>query len=315
MLLCTVPNPTSFQNLRTVNGVTYPTFQAACSALGLLANDDEYDLCLSEATTMQTGGQLRRLFSTILLECTPRDPQRLWDNHWNAMTDDCAYLLRQRAVLTEITPAHIESYGLILIDEQLQLGGKRLRDFHLRQPSVAIHLVDSGQEKIIMEELQYDRDTLQHRVAADVPKLNVDQRNVFDKVTDCYLNQEPRLFMLDGPGGTGKTHVENVILAFVRSRGDIALAVASTGISAIILEGGRTSFSRFKIPLDPTSDTVCSISRQTQLAELLRLNKLTVWDEITSQHIYAVLAVERTMRDVRGSTELFGGCPMLFSGM
>ncbi|KAJ7065988.1 hypothetical protein B0H15DRAFT_758391, partial [Mycena belliarum] len=63
---------------------------------------------------MQTGSQLRRLFATILLECTPRDPQRLWDKYWQAMTDDCRYLLQQRALLhdSEITRAHIESYGL-----------------------------------------------------------------------------------------------------------------------------------------------------------------------------------------------------------
>ena len=41
MLLSIVCGATSFENLRTVNGITYPTFKEACIALGLLQNDEE----------------------------------------------------------------------------------------------------------------------------------------------------------------------------------------------------------------------------------------------------------------------------------
>ena len=47
-------------------------------------------------------------------------------------------------------------------------------------------------------------------------------------------------FFIDGPGGTGKTHVYRILLARVRQRGDIALAVASSGNAALLLNGGRT---------------------------------------------------------------------------
>lgn len=39
LLLTTVPGATSFEALRTVDGVEYPTFWAACLALGLLEDD------------------------------------------------------------------------------------------------------------------------------------------------------------------------------------------------------------------------------------------------------------------------------------
>ena len=39
LLLTSVRGPTSFENLRTVNGTLHPTFRAACEALGLLNND------------------------------------------------------------------------------------------------------------------------------------------------------------------------------------------------------------------------------------------------------------------------------------
>ena len=58
MLLNIVCGATSFENLRTVNGILYPSFKEACIALGLLQNDEEWDLCLKEAAQIQTGTQI-----------------------------------------------------------------------------------------------------------------------------------------------------------------------------------------------------------------------------------------------------------------
>src|ERR1700761_8310166 len=124
MLLCTVPQPTSFESLRTVNNTLHPTFKAACSARGLLISDDEYDYCLTEASAMQTGRQLRRLFCIILLECIPQNPQKLWDKFWQALCSDCKFLLLNIGLINEedLSPAHIKSYGLMLLEEQLDAG-------------------------------------------------------------------------------------------------------------------------------------------------------------------------------------------------
>jgi hypothetical protein len=42
--------------------------------------------------------------------------------------------------------------------------------------------------------------------------------------------ERPNVFFIDGPGGTGKTFVYNLILGRVRSKNHIALALASSGI-------------------------------------------------------------------------------------
>jgi hypothetical protein len=55
MLLYNVPSPTSFEDLQTYQGILNPTFQDACLARGLLESDDEWDLCLTEASFIQTG--------------------------------------------------------------------------------------------------------------------------------------------------------------------------------------------------------------------------------------------------------------------
>ena len=76
-LLSSVKGATSFEDLCTVNGVLYPTFHAACLALGLLEDDSEWRQCLEEAAQMASGHQLRNLFVTILCNCTPSDPLAL----------------------------------------------------------------------------------------------------------------------------------------------------------------------------------------------------------------------------------------------
>ncbi|XP_057250657.1 uncharacterized protein LOC104885081 [Beta vulgaris subsp. vulgaris] len=67
---------------------------------------------------------------------------------------------------------------------------------------------------------------------------------------DRVIHNKPGAFFVDGPGGTGKTFLYSTLLANLRAQGIIALAVATSGIAASNIAGGRTANSRFKIPLD-----------------------------------------------------------------
>ena len=59
-----------------------------------------------------------------------------------------------------------------------------------------------------------------------------------------YNDNEPqRLFFINAPGGYGKTFLIEALLSTVQSMGKIALAVASSGIAAELLKGGRTTHS------------------------------------------------------------------------
>ena len=122
------------------------------------------------------------------------------------------------------------------------------------------------------------------------------------------------LFFVDGPGGTGKTFIENLLLNWVRGNSQIALAVASSGIASILLHHGRTSHSRFHIPIDIQPESMCGISAQSAIAQLLRCTSLIIWDEVSSQHRYCFEAVDRTLRDLHKSEEWFGGIPVVFAG-
>ena len=87
------------------------------------------------------------------------------------------------------------------------------------------------------------------------------------------------VFFVDGPAGTGKTYLNNCILAEVRSRGQSAIAVAFSGVAAILLSGGTTAHSRFRIPLEDPGEKNCSIKKQSDLAASIRKAKIIIWDE------------------------------------
>lgn len=118
------------------------------------------------------------------------------------------------------------------------------------------------------------------------------------------------------PGGTGKTFLLQLILATVRMDNKIVLALASSGIAATLLDGGRTAHSALKLPLNMqiVETPVCNISKTAGMAKVLQQCKLIVWDECTMAHKKSLEALNRTLKDLRGNQELFGGVTILLSG-
>jgi hypothetical protein len=312
MLLHIVKGPTSWEHLRTVNGITYDSFKAACKALGLLEGDDRFDKCLQQAATLQTGRELRQLFVVILLE-SPSNPLALWTAYAHSLSDDCRWRLQQQGFL-EPFDDQIFSLALHELNEKLQHFGKTLKDFGLPVPTYAFGDLSQRVPRIIAEERSYNRDALDVTWCRCLETCNQDQRAAFETVNACYESNQHGIFFIDGPGGTGKTFVENMLLARVRSSGDIALAVASSGIAAILLQGGRTAHSRFKIPINTHSDTFCSIKAQSDIAELIRQAKIVLWDEAPMQHRHVSETVDRTFQDIRNDNRPFGGVIMVFAG-
>ena len=122
------------------------------------------------------------------------------------------------------------------------------------------------------------------------------------------------LFFIDGPGGTGKTFLYSAILNTVRSKGKIALAVASSGIAALLLDNGRTAHSRFKIPINLDDLSTCNIAPNSELAELIRMTQVVIWDEAPMMHKHAFEALDRTFRDILKVDLPFGNKVLIFGG-
>ena len=116
--------------------------------------------------------------------------------------------------------------------------------------------------------------------------------------------------------GTGKTFLINLLLANIRSQNKIALAVASSGIAATLLEGGRTSHSAFKLPINLSHNEtpMCNIKKGSGSATPLEKCHLIVWDECTMSHKSAFEALDRTLQDIRNNNLLFGGVTLVIAG-
>lgn len=109
-------------------------------------------------------------------------------------------------------------------------------------------------------------------------------------------------------------YLYKALIAKVCSMDLIIVAIATSGTAASIMPSGRTAHSRFKIPIKLGDSTMCSFTKQSGTAELLRRASLIVWDEVAMTKRQAVKALDRILQDVMDCLQPFGGKVMLFGG-
>jgi hypothetical protein len=71
-------------------------------------------------------------------------------------------------------------------------------------------------------------------------------------------------FFLDGQAGTKKMFVYLTIAHTVGGKGDSITPVASSGIAASLLAGGRHTHSTFKLSLLLNGTSTCNLNRNTR---------------------------------------------------
>lgn len=77
LLLINVRGPTSFGNLRTINGHLCDTFRQVCQRLHLLEDDTHWDAAIADACLTSLPSQIRTLFAIIITACYPSNPAEL----------------------------------------------------------------------------------------------------------------------------------------------------------------------------------------------------------------------------------------------
>jgi ATP-dependent DNA helicase PIF1 len=149
---------------------------------------------------------------------------------------------------------------------------------------------------VVNEIAKYDTTTQAAMRDERVPQLNPEQRAVYDNVMVAVNHSA---FFVDGLGGTSKTFLYSCLLSTMRAQGRVVITVASSGIATLLLDGGRTAHSRFKIPVQGLNSTsTCYISRDSELATLLQTATLIVWDEAVMMHRHVFEAVNRSLQDI-----------------
>jgi hypothetical protein len=143
--------------------------------------------------------------------------------------------------------------------------------------------------------------------------LNEEQQATYNEIMSTVDSDHGDLFFVDGPGGTGKTYLYRVLLATIRSQNKIVEATTTSGVAALIMSGGKTAHSRFKIPLTLDDGAFCTFTNQSGTTKLLRTASLIIWDEVTMMKRQGVEALDNSLRDVMDRPNLpFGGKTMVF---
>nr|GEX63010.1 DNA helicase [Tanacetum cinerariifolium] len=123
------------------------------------------------------------------------------------------------------------------------------------------------------------------------------------------------LIFVYGHGGTGKTFLWKTIISSPRCEGKIALAVASSGISSLLLPSDHTAHSRFKLPFELTEESLCRITKNTQLGKLLADTDHIIWDEAPMNDRRCFEALDKNLKDIVDKpSSLYDGKSVLLRG-
>jgi len=196
-----------------------------------------------------------------------------------------------------LTQEQLKIYALADIEMLLQSAGKSLSNYP-PMPTADPSLIPDLQNHLIHDEMNYNMGLLTEEHNQLMATMTDKQRRVYDKIMSKVEGNMPCLFFLYGYGGTGKTFIWRAMSAAIRSRGEIVLTVASSGIAALLILGGRIAHSRFGIPLLIHEASTCSLKLKTPLAQLVIQAKLIIWDEAPMMHIFCFEALDRSFRDV-----------------
>ncbi|XP_074293040.1 uncharacterized protein LOC141619935 [Silene latifolia] len=189
--------------------------------------------------------------------------------------------------------------------------GKSITNFDLGDLVIENNDVDQCFAKEIEEELNIP---ITVEDLNGVNLLNIEQKRAYDTIYNRVMQRKYGSFFLGGPGGTGKTFLYSTILANLRAKGVIALVVASSGIAASNIAGGKIANSHFKIPLDMEENQSSQISKQSGLGELIRVCRLIIWDEASMAKRQSIEHFERILRDICSNNSIFSGKVVVFGG-
>ncbi|KAH9541362.1 hypothetical protein CY35_14G059600 [Sphagnum magellanicum] len=242
-----------------------------------------------------------RYYLRMLLNCVKVD-----DRVHDTLKDACiamAMTCCERADPTvTLSEDALKDRALYEIDQVLMRNGHRLKDFPTLPKSNYIPSVHGG-NGLVQEELVYDWHSLTTYADNVEDTLNDDHRNAYETILNAVTNKEGKLFFVYGSG-----------------QGKIVLAVASSGIASLLISSGRTTHSRFKIPIDLHNESTCNITQQIKLAELVHKADLIIWDEVPMMHRQAFETIDRTLCDLmqlddaQANEKIFGGKTVVLGG-
>nr|XP_009789935.1 PREDICTED: uncharacterized protein LOC104237479 [Nicotiana sylvestris] len=165
------------------------------------------------------------------------DSSKFWKNNRGILSEDITSLQRKRFQLKnlQLTEKQVEAYTLFEIETIILKMGKSLKDID-GMPLPDSALLRNVENRLLNEELDYDKEELKILHDKSFALLNDCQKLAYDAIITSVENEQGRLFFINGHGGTGKTFLWNTIISNLRSQSKIVLPVATSGIAALLCQ-------------------------------------------------------------------------------
>ncbi|GJT56683.1 ATP-dependent DNA helicase PIF1-like protein [Tanacetum coccineum] len=250
-------------------------------------DDKEYIDGILEASLWGMGDYLRSIFVMLIMTNSMSRPEIVWEKTWMKLAEDVLNVERIKQGIPDLELSDIQTKNICLL---------------------------------IYDETSYNKDQLREQHVQLYGSLPTEQKGIYSTIMDAVDNNKGGMFFVYGYGGTGKTYLYKTMSVVLHSKGDIVLNVASSGIAALLLEGGRTTHSCFAIPIYVVEYSMCHIAADNDLANLIRKANLIIWDEAPMINRHCYEAFDRALRDICrtdpfvASDKVFGGKVVLFGG-
>ena len=191
----------------------------------------------------------------------------------DAMAEDFLYKrINTPNVIEEEAQSQARNDLLLFIEIRLMQANKSMSDFNFPIPSHE----NEDLEFYRAGEVDPEARTF---FEENIDKLNVDQDQIWATLKPLIDREEGGLFMIDAPGGTGKTFLCNVISAHVRKNNNVNINTALSGVAATFLKLGTNSHRRFRFPIPCFEDSSCTIKLDSEKAKIIAEAKIIFVDE------------------------------------
>ena len=338
LLLLRKCGPVSFAELRTSqsSGLVHDTFFEAAAELGLIHDGQILMNSMEECKqTTLSSRAIRFTFAMVIIHymASAADVKKAWDQYEYEL---CVPALERGERLQRV-----QTMGERYLYPKEKCDALKDLERLLKEANVKATMAELGlptppestagqRTEFVLDTERYNEEKMLKKFDAIAPNLNDGQNRVFNTVKTSVEGNQGKIIFLQGAAGTGKTFLYQACLYWARSRraradqqqqqkpqqleDRFAIAVATSGIAATLLPGGRTAHSRFKIPIDLESNAKKLCPLDSDHVELLKRTDLIVWDEVVMAQKSVIEVVDRTLRKVRECQQPFGGVTVLLGG-
>jgi hypothetical protein len=274
---------TSYRDAKIFQGEAFRSFQQSALAHGIVTEEKEALLCFRESMLTSTPSELRFLFAILTIEGFPTHPIFYDEVCFDAMTDD----YKHDATVIQTSEG---VFNTLLKDLVYMFAerGANLTDYAFPEPLEYNTELERETLKFPCEE----QAAVLQQLMADCPN-NEEQEELYQTIIDAIDNLaycfSPKFF-IQGQGGCGKTTLARKIMAYARSKGNVALGCASTALAATNYDDFSTAHSLFCFPvfeedeIDPSEPPQCNFHSNPERLELLCAAKVIIWDEMLCNH-------------------------------